>query len=232
MDAGILDRGLKRIHASGPLWLGGIVSLILFLFGIQLLGTATETAAAPLEQVFSTYIAGDARALGVSWIATYALANGSVIAALSISLFQTGIISASQLFLMVASTTSNRSTNPFSGRGRCSCSSLRRRCCSAMTTRRSCGRRQMLPEDIDPDELLSRLNGHPDVPLLATTEYTTLSAAPRRAWNGIHRGSPEIALETDSEDTPVDRQSAREQVLEKLVPLLEAGLSPSQVLDY
>lgn len=102
MDTSIVDSVLERAHESGPLWVGGIASLAMFLFGIQLLGTATGTAAVPLEQFFRSYIAGDARALGVSWIATYALANGSVVAALSVSLFQTGIISASQLFLMVA----------------------------------------------------------------------------------------------------------------------------------
>lgn len=79
-----------------------MISLALFLFGVQLLGTATEAAAAPLEQFFGRYIAGDARALGVSWVATYVLTNGSVIAALSVSLFKAGIVTASQLFLMVA----------------------------------------------------------------------------------------------------------------------------------
>lgn len=102
MDTSILDRLIGRLRASGPLWAGVVVSLTLFLFGIQLLDAATKTAAPLLEQLFHSYIAGDARALGVSWLATYALANGSVVAALSVSLFQTGIISVSQLFLMVA----------------------------------------------------------------------------------------------------------------------------------
>ena len=102
METSNVDRTLERVRASGPLWIGGVISLSLFLFGIQLLGAATEAAAAPLEQFFGRYVAGDARALGVSWMATYALTNGSVIAALSVSLFETGIITASQLFLMVA----------------------------------------------------------------------------------------------------------------------------------
>jgi hypothetical protein len=48
------------------------------------------------------------------------------------------------------------------------------------------------------------------------------------------RTSPEIGLEAEDvgDEEPVDRQAAREQVLEELVPLLEAGLSPSQALDY
>lgn len=102
MATSALHRVSERIRESGPLWVGGIVSLTLFLFGIRLLGTATETVAVPLERLFATYVAGDARALGLSWLATYALANGSVVAALSVSLFQSGVVSASQLFLMVA----------------------------------------------------------------------------------------------------------------------------------
>ena len=62
-------------------------------------------------------------------------------------------------------------------------------------------------------------------------KWSSLTGAPPRAWNGIHSESPEIAPEDDS-DAPVDRQTAREQVLDELAPLLEAGLSSSQVLDY
>lgn len=97
-----LDVVLERVRSSSPLWIGGVASLVVFLFGVRLLGATTEAAAAPLGQVFDRYVATDARALGVSWLATYALTNGSVVAALSVSLFETGIVRASQLFLMLA----------------------------------------------------------------------------------------------------------------------------------
>lgn len=97
-----METVLKRIRASGRLWIGGVASLVLFLLAIQLLGAATEAAAVPLKQFFSRYVAGDTTALGVSWVATYVLTNGSVIAALSVSLFDSGVITASQLFLMLA----------------------------------------------------------------------------------------------------------------------------------
>lgn len=97
-----VERVIERGRASGPLWIGTAVSLALFLFAVQLLGTATETAAVPLERLFDQYVVGDGPALGVSWLATYALTNGSVVAALSVSLFRTGILTAAQLFLMVA----------------------------------------------------------------------------------------------------------------------------------
>jgi sodium-dependent phosphate cotransporter len=74
----------------------------LFLFAVQLLGASTAAAAAPLERFFRQYVAGSGQALGASWLATYVLTNGSVVAALSVSLFKTGVLTASQLFLMLA----------------------------------------------------------------------------------------------------------------------------------
>ncbi|WP_265110287.1 sodium:phosphate symporter [Halosolutus halophilus] len=102
MDTDRRNDLLERGRASGPLLIGVIVSLLLFLFAVQLLGTSTEAAVVPLERLFRRYVAGSGPALGVSWLATYVLTNGSVVAALSVSLFKAGILTASQLFLMVA----------------------------------------------------------------------------------------------------------------------------------
>ncbi len=101
MDSNV-DEILAQGRESGPLVLGAFVSLLLFLFAVQLLGASTAAAAAPLEQFFRRYVAGSGQALGASWLATYVLTNGSVIAALSVSLFKTGILTAPQLFLMLA----------------------------------------------------------------------------------------------------------------------------------
>jgi sodium-dependent phosphate cotransporter len=97
-----IDEILARARASGPLVVGAVGSLVLFLFAVRLLGASTAAAAAPLERFFGRYVAGSGQALGASWLATYALTNGSVVAALSVSLFKTGILSAGQLFLMLA----------------------------------------------------------------------------------------------------------------------------------
>ncbi|RLM53977.1 sodium:phosphate symporter [Halobellus sp. Atlit-31R] len=97
-----MDHVLARVRASAPLWAGGVLSVLLFLFGVRLLGTATEAAVVPLRRLFRGYVTGDAQALGVSWLATYAIANGSIVAALSVSLFDSGVVTATQLFLMVA----------------------------------------------------------------------------------------------------------------------------------
>jgi len=47
-------------------------------------------------------VVGDASALGLGWLGAYALANGSVVAALALSLFGSGLLSASQLFVLIA----------------------------------------------------------------------------------------------------------------------------------
>ena len=101
MDSNI-DEILTRGRESGPLVVGALVSLLLFLFAVQLLGASTAAAAAPLERFFRRYVAGSGQALGASWLATYVLTNGSIVAALSVSLFKTEILTASQLFLMLA----------------------------------------------------------------------------------------------------------------------------------
>jgi len=91
-----------ELSSSRLLPIGAAGAVLLFLFAVQLLGTATDAAAPLLEQVFLRVVVGDASALGLSWSGAYALANGSVVAALALSLFTVGIVSAPQLFLMVA----------------------------------------------------------------------------------------------------------------------------------
>jgi sodium-dependent phosphate cotransporter len=81
--------------------MGAIGAVGLFLFAIQLLGTATASAAPLLERLLDVVVVGDASALGLSWLAAYLLGNGSVVAALALSLFSVGLLDAPELFLMV-----------------------------------------------------------------------------------------------------------------------------------
>ena len=85
-----------------PIWIAVGAVLLLFLFAIQLLATATETLSPTLSAALSRLVAGNASALGIAWLASYALGNGSVIAALALSLFTAGLLTPAQLFLMVA----------------------------------------------------------------------------------------------------------------------------------
>lgn len=91
-----------RLRSSLGRPTAALAALLVFLFAVQLLGTATDAAAPVLERVFRRVVVGDATALGISWLATYVLTNGSVVAALSVSLFDAGVVSTGQLFVMVA----------------------------------------------------------------------------------------------------------------------------------
>jgi sodium-dependent phosphate cotransporter len=96
------SEGLQaRILEAGPLWAGAFVAVVSFLFAVQLLGTATEAARPLIAQVLGRVVVDDGSALGLAWLSTYALANGSVVAALAVSLLRSGLVSASEAFLMV-----------------------------------------------------------------------------------------------------------------------------------
>ncbi|MDS0282900.1 sodium:phosphate symporter [Haloarcula onubensis] len=78
-----------------------LLTVALFLFAIRLLGSATDALTPFLRRTLERVVVGDWSALGLSWLATYALANGSLVAALSLSLFSADLVAPSQLFLMV-----------------------------------------------------------------------------------------------------------------------------------
>lgn len=84
--------------------LGGVGIVLLFLFAIRLLGAATEAAAPVVGAELVWLVSSDASALGFGWIATYAVMNGSVVAAVGASLFASGVLSVGELFLLVAGT--------------------------------------------------------------------------------------------------------------------------------
>src|SRR6056297_1067548 len=90
-----------RVLAVEPLWIGAISSILLFLFAIQLLGAATEAARPTIARIHDQIVVGAGSALGISWIVTYGLTSGSVVAALAVSLLSSGIVSASGAFMMV-----------------------------------------------------------------------------------------------------------------------------------
>jgi sodium-dependent phosphate cotransporter len=88
-----------RPVASLRLRVLGVV--VLFLFAIGLLGSTTDALSPILRRVLGRVVTGDASALGVSWVASYVLANGSIVAALSLTLFNAELVTATQLFAMV-----------------------------------------------------------------------------------------------------------------------------------
>jgi len=93
---------LSRISSSLRLVVATVATVALFLFAVRLLGTTTNAAAPTLRQALTRIVVGDRSALGVSWLTAYVLGNGSVVAALALSLYNAGLVPVSQLFLMVA----------------------------------------------------------------------------------------------------------------------------------
>ena len=85
-----------------PLWTGALASVAVFLFAVQLLGAATEGAAPLLERVLGRTVVDGSSALGLSWLATYGLTNGSVVAALGLSLLDAELLSPPETFLVIA----------------------------------------------------------------------------------------------------------------------------------
>jgi sodium-dependent phosphate cotransporter len=78
-----------------------VATLLVFLFAIRLLGSATEALTPTLRRTLNRVVVSDSSALGLGWFASYVLANGSLVAALSVSLFSSELIARSQLFLMI-----------------------------------------------------------------------------------------------------------------------------------
>jgi len=72
-----------------------------FFFAVRLLGAATEALEPLVRRTLRRTLATDRSALGLSWLASYAIANGSVVAAISLSLFGSGLIDAAELFTML-----------------------------------------------------------------------------------------------------------------------------------
>lgn len=78
-----------------------LVTVVLFLLGIRLLGSATDALRPFLRVGLERIVVGERSALGLSWIATYVVANGSLVAAIALSLFTADLTTPSQLFLML-----------------------------------------------------------------------------------------------------------------------------------
>lgn len=102
---GTISRDSIRSRLTGQprvaLTLKVVGTVALFLFAIRLLGATTDELAPFLRQNISRVVVGDVPALGASWFASYVLANGSIVAALALTLFNSNVIVPSQLYLMI-----------------------------------------------------------------------------------------------------------------------------------
>ena len=90
-----------RFVAGLPTWAGVAVVALVFLFAVRLLGTATSVLAPVLGRALGRVLVSDLPALGLGWLAAAGLGNGTVVAAVSLSLHAAGLVSLPQLFLLV-----------------------------------------------------------------------------------------------------------------------------------
>lgn len=86
---------------AAPTWLLAVGALCGFLVAVQALGAATESVAPALGPWLRRSLDPDAAALGAGWLAAFAVLNGSVVAAVAISLHGAGVVTEGELFLLV-----------------------------------------------------------------------------------------------------------------------------------
>ncbi|WP_380677325.1 sodium:phosphate symporter [Salinigranum sp. GCM10025319] len=96
-----LDRIVDWFVAGLPPWAGTAVVALVFLFAVRLLGTATSALTPVLGQFLGRVLVSDLPALGLGWLVAAGLGNGTVVAAVSLSLHAAGLVSLPQLFLLV-----------------------------------------------------------------------------------------------------------------------------------
>ncbi len=101
MPDDVRDRRLARLRASLPGLALAVVAVVLFLFAVQLLGAATNALSSQLRPILERYVVGPGSAVGVSWLASYGVLNGSVVAAVAVTLFDAALVTESQLFFLV-----------------------------------------------------------------------------------------------------------------------------------
>ncbi len=78
------------------------VAVVGFLFAVQLLSASVRPLVPTISPALNRLVDGAAPALGASWLTAYVLLNGSVVAAIALSLFEADLIRSGQLFLLVA----------------------------------------------------------------------------------------------------------------------------------
>lgn len=79
-----------------------VVAILAFLFAIQLLSAAMQTLS-PLVRPLLRNVGTQGRTtLGIGWLTAYVMMNGSIVAAVALTLFSAELIGISQLFSLVA----------------------------------------------------------------------------------------------------------------------------------
>jgi len=91
----------RRRRASAVTVVIAVLSVLGFLFAVRLLGVSVRDLAPGLGPALRQSLDPDVAAVGASWLIAYVMLNGSVVAAVAISLFDVGLVNAHELFLLV-----------------------------------------------------------------------------------------------------------------------------------
>jgi len=88
-----------------PRWVAGLLAacaLLLFLVALRLIGSATEAASVGVARFLDRYVHDALSAVGAGWLLTYGLTNGSVVAALGVTLGAAGVVDPVRTLMIVA----------------------------------------------------------------------------------------------------------------------------------
>lgn len=94
-------RGRRRL----PRWIAALLAagaLLLFLVALRLIGSATEAGAVGAGRFLDRHVHDGLSAVGAGWLLTYGLTNGSVVAALGVTLGAAGVVDSARTLMIVA----------------------------------------------------------------------------------------------------------------------------------
>ncbi|WGI17066.1 hypothetical protein [Methanonatronarchaeum sp. AMET-Sl] len=77
-------------------------AILIFIFGLQLLGESTQIIAETIKPLVEVLITGDLSSLGAAWGLAYILLNGATAAAIGIAFFESGLIDLINTYMMVS----------------------------------------------------------------------------------------------------------------------------------
>lgn len=77
-------------------------SILLFVFGLQLLGDSTQALAETLRGIVRMLVTGDVSSLGAGWLLAYLVLNGATSAAIGIAFLESGIIDTLNAFMFIS----------------------------------------------------------------------------------------------------------------------------------
>src|SRR5262245_48434457 len=92
-----------RWRSMIPAWLrklfAAVVGLFLFILALQLLKKGASESGKPLLALLN--VRNPANALGFGWLCAYIMLSGSPVAAIAISFFASGVLTATGTFMMI-----------------------------------------------------------------------------------------------------------------------------------